>query len=79
MAIRDDLPEMLGIRETAARFGISQYYVRQLALSGAVCAVRVGRQKILVNVQSVADYFNGARLTAPESPNETGITRISVR
>lgn len=38
-----NIPEMLGIKETAEKFGISQNYARQLALSGAVKAVRVGR------------------------------------
>ena len=48
-------PLMLGVKETAERFGIAQHYARQLALSGKVKAVRVGRGKILINVQSVAD------------------------
>lgn len=72
-------PEMLSIKQTAERFGISQYYVRQLALTGAVNAVRVGRSKILVNAQSVANYFNTASLTAPDSSESCGITPISVR
>lgn len=60
---RTNIPEMLGIKEVAEKFGISQYYARQLALSGAVKAVRIGRGKILVNTQSVADYFNSSYLT----------------
>ncbi len=39
-----NIPKMLGIKETADEFGISQNYARQLALSGTVKAVRVGRK-----------------------------------
>lgn len=58
------IPTMLGVKETAERFGISQNYARQLALSGAVKAVRVGRGKILINAQSVADYFNSSCISS---------------
>ena len=43
------IPEMLGVKEIAEKFGIAQHYARQLALSGKVKAVRVGRGKILIN------------------------------
>lgn len=68
-----NIPEMSEIKEIAEKFSISQYYARQLALSGAVKAVRVGRGKILVNAQSVAEYFNSSYITddkpAPVSVN----------
>lgn len=73
-----NIPEMLGIKETAERFGISQNYARQLALSGAVKAVRVGKGKILINVQSVADYFNSSYINAPEPDQTSEIKPISV-
>ncbi|MCM1062823.1 MAG: helix-turn-helix domain-containing protein [Eubacterium sp.] len=73
-----NIPEMLGVKETADRFGISQNYARQLALSGTVKAVRVGRNKILINAQSVAD-LNSSYINVPE-PVQTGdIKPISVR
>lgn len=53
-------PVMLGVKETAERFGIAEHYARQLALSGAVKAVRVGRGKILINYQSVCDFFDSS-------------------
>ncbi len=62
-------PLMLGIREAAAHFGISQHYCRQLALSGTVKAVRVGRGKILLNVDSLTAYFNNA--TIPDQMDKT--------
>lgn len=61
-----NIPEMLGVKPTAEKWNISPYYARQLALSGKVKAVRVGRNKILINQQSVDDYFNSNYLTAPE-------------
>ncbi len=62
-------PLMLGVKEAAAHFGISQHYCRQLALSGTVKAVRVGRGKILVNCDSMAAFFEGA--TIPDQANKT--------
>lgn len=59
-----NIPTMLGIKETAEHFGIAQHYARQLALSGKVKAVRVGRGKILINAQSVADFFNDSYITS---------------
>lgn len=69
--LKTNVPEMLGIKETAEKFGISKHYVRQLALSGAVKAVRAGRGKILINVQSVTDYFNSSYISSP-SPDPKG-------
>lgn len=67
IVLKNNVPEMMGIKEIAEIFGISQNYARQLALSGAVKAVRVGRGKILINAQSVTDYFNSNYINAPES------------
>lgn len=64
--IAHNIPIMLGVKETAEAFGIAQHYARQLALSGSVKAVRVGRGKILINQQSVADFFNSSYINEPE-------------
>lgn len=61
----NNIPDMRGVKETAAHFGIAQHFARQLALTGKVKAVRCGC-KILINQASVADYFNSNTLTAPE-------------
>ncbi|MBP3746343.1 MAG: helix-turn-helix domain-containing protein [Ruminococcus sp.] len=61
----ESIPDMRGVKETAAHFGIAQHYARQLALTGKVKAVRCGC-KILINQASVADYFNSNTLTTPE-------------
>ena len=60
-------PIMLSVKETAETFGIAQHYARQLALSGAVKAVRVGRGKILINYQSVCDYFDNTYITVQQT------------
>lgn len=73
-----NIPEMLGIKETAEKFSISQNYARQLALSGSVKAVRVGRGKILINAQSVADFFNSSHINAPETAHASVIKPIPV-
>ncbi len=55
-----NIPVMKGIIECAEIFGISRHYCRQLALTGAVRAVRVGRGKILINVQSMRNRSSPA-------------------
>lgn len=64
--MNENKPVMLSVPETAENFNISQHYARQLALSGKVKAVRIGRGKILINQQSVSDFFNNCYINAPE-------------
>lgn len=79
MTNNTSIPEMLGVKETAKRFGIAEHYARQLALSGAVKAVRVGRGKILINAQSVAEFFDRSYITGDEPTPGVGITPIPVK
>lgn len=75
-----NIPTMCGVKETAKNFGIAEYHARQLALSGKVKAVRTGRGKILINQESVAEYFNSSYLTEDKpAPNDNGIKPIPVR
>ena len=60
------IPIMLTVRETAAKFGIAQHHARQLALTGKIKAVRAGR-KILINAQSVVNYFNTSTLISSDT------------
>lgn len=64
--INNNIPTMLGVKETAEMFGISQHYARQLALSGAVKAVRVGRNKILINCDSLKEFFENSYINQSE-------------
>ena len=81
MMQNNHIPVMKGIIECAEIFGISRHYCRQLALTGAVKAVRVGRGKILINVQSMADFFNQSSIPEPEdeSLKQGGIQPIPIR
>ena len=76
-----NVPVMKGIAECAEMFGISQRYCRELAKTGAVRAVRVGRGKILINVQSMADFFNQSSIPEPEkdAPKQGVIRPIPVK
>lgn len=77
--LNSTLPIMESVKRTAEIWGISQHYARQLALTGLVKAVRVGRGKILINQQSVAEYFNSAYLNESIPAPTSGITPIAVR
>lgn len=60
----ENIPVMLTVRQTAETFGIAMHHARLLALTGKVRATRAGN-KILINAQSVADYFNSCTLGEP--------------
>lgn len=64
--LNQSIPIMLTVKQTAERFGIAQHHARQLALTGKVHAIRAGR-KILINAQSVIDYFNTSSLINAEN------------
>lgn len=76
-----NIPQMLSVKETAENFGISQYYARQLALSGTVKAVRIGKGKILINAASVAEYFETSRISdqTENTASPCGITPIPAK
>jgi len=53
-----ELPTMKTVDETAKLTGLSKYRIRMLVLQGdKIKYIRAGK-KILVNVQSVAEYLN---------------------
>lgn len=61
--IDSPIVRMEGIKEAAALFGLPKHFVRALALDGKIKAVRNGNgknAKILINIQSLNDYFNSA-------------------
>lgn len=70
-----NIPIMVGVKQTAKNFGIAEHHARQLALTGKVKATRAGN-KILINQQSVADYFNSCTLVVAQ---ETEIKPIPYR
>lgn len=75
-----DLPRMMSIEDCATETGLSKYAVRLLALSGKVAAVRIGKGKIMVNMDSVCEYFANARLTDDlDTEPVSGIHPVKVR
>lgn len=80
MITNNSIPTMLGVKEIAQRFGIAVNYARQLALSGKVKAVRVGRGKILINAESVAEFFDNSYISDSSAPAQvSGITPIPAK
>lgn len=60
---------MEGIKEAAELFGLPKHLVRTLALEGKIKAVRVSdspNAKILINIQSLNDYFNSSFIGSDE-------------
>lgn len=74
------IPKMATIKSTAKLFRLSEYFVRQLALSGKIISVRAGN-KILINVDRFAEYLNTSREGAEvqETQSENGIKPIPAR
>ena len=78
ITISENIPDMRGVKETAAHFNIAVHHARQLALTGKVKAIRAGN-KILINQASVAEYFNNATLTDKTELTECDIQPIPVK
>ena len=53
----NNIPEMLGIKETAKRTGLSYDYLRRLCLTNQIVFVRSGK-KYLINIPRLADFLN---------------------
>lgn len=60
-------PRMETMQKTAELFGVSYYFVRKMALSGKINAVRIAG-RILVNCDKFADFLNTATLPALDEP-----------
>lgn len=63
------IARMEGIKEAAQLFGLPKNLVRTLALEGKIKAVRVSKSpnaKILINIQSLNDYFNSSFIGSDE-------------
>lgn len=57
------------MQRTAKIFGLSYYFVRKMALSGKINAVRISG-RILINCDKFADFLNNATLPALEEQPE---------
>lgn len=56
------IPEMLTVKDTAKRFGLSEYFVRTKAKSGEIVAVPIGN-KLLINSDKFSEYLNTHTVT----------------
>jgi excisionase family DNA binding protein len=67
--IMDYIPKIkfMRLKEAAELFEVSEHYIRKLALSGNITAIRPGTQngKILVDIQSLEDYFSSQTCKSP--------------
>ena len=75
--LNSPIVRMEGIKEAAALFGLPKHLVRTLALEGKIKAVRVSNSsnaKILINIQSLNDYFNNAVIRTVEQEEQSGGT-----
>ncbi len=50
-------PTMLTIKDTAARTGLSEHFLRRLCWSGQITTVKSGR-KYLINLEKLIDFLN---------------------
>lgn len=74
-SINKTLVRMEGIKEAAELFGLPKHLVRTLAREGKIKAVRVSdspNAKILINIQSLNDYFNSSFIGSYEQEEVSG-------
>ena len=57
------IPEMLTLRQAAAKTGLSYDYLRKLCLQKKIIFVKAGN-KYLINMEKLADFLNGEDMTA---------------
>lgn len=74
-----NIPLMLGIKETAMRYSLSQNYVRTLLLSGQVKGMRIGRGKLLCNCNDLERFLSDSYVTQPDPVQPIGIKPIPVK
>lgn len=72
------LPTMLPVKEAAARFGLSPYFLRNLCHTGQVRYIAVSRNKWLVNAESVAEFCNGIPAESPQPDTVQGVRRVTL-
>lgn len=72
-------PIMLGIKETAEKYGLSQHFVRMLLLSGKVRGVRIGRGKLLCNNNDLERFLSESYVNQPTDAAPSGVQPIPVK
>lgn len=72
------LPTMLPVKEAAARFGLSPYFLRNLCHTGQVRYIAVSRNRWLVNAESVAEFCEGGPAESTQPDTVQGIRRVTL-
>lgn len=72
------LPTMLPVKEAAARFGLSPYFLRNLCHTGQVRYIAVSRNKWLVNAESVAEFCKGIPAKSTQPDTVQGVRRVTL-
>lgn len=77
------MTKFLGINDASKAYQdagspITPHFIRQLALSGKIHAVRIGKGKIIVNMESLDNYLSGSKLT-DEQPTQTAADSGGIR
>ena len=72
------LPTMLPVKEAAARFGLSPYFLRNLCHTGQVRYIAVSRNRWLVNAESVAEFCEGIPAESPQPDTVQGVRRVTL-
>lgn len=72
------LPTMLPVKEAAARFGLSPYFLRSLCHTGQVRYIAVSRNKWLVNAESVAEFCKGVPAESTQPDTVQGVRRVTL-
>lgn len=76
------IARMEGIKEAAELFDAPKHLIRTLALEGKIKAVRVSdspNAKILVNIQSLNEYFSNSYIGVDVQKQSDSIRPISSR
>lgn len=60
--VKERIPRMGSIKETADRFGLPAHLIRSLIEDGKVAYIRAGRKKFYVNQDSLVKYLDVANL-----------------
>ena len=68
-------PRMARIKDAAAQFGCSVHYLRNLCRSGKVRYTAVSSRRWLVNLDSLARFFEQGEQVEPENVN--GVHRFN--
>ena len=72
------LPTMLPVKEAAARFGLSPYFLRSLCHTGQVRYIAVSKNRWLVNAESVAEFCNGSPAESAQPDTVQGVRRVTL-